>query len=56
MNLDNEIVGYDADGNPVPTEEYIADIKLALKQFKDGTLEAYTHDEVRRKILGNESP
>jgi len=51
--LDEEnVIGYDGEGNPVSHEEYISDIKSALKQFKEGTLETYTSEEVRQRILG----
>lgn len=51
--LDEEnIIGYDGEGNPVTHEEYIEDIKSALQQFKEGTLETYTSEEVRQRILG----
>lgn len=52
MSLDNDIVGYDAEGNPITAKEFIADINEALKQFKEGTLETYSSEEVKQMILG----
>lgn len=51
--LDKEnIIGHDAHGNPITDEEFIGDINQALKQFKEGTLETYSSEEVRQIILG----
>lgn len=51
--LDEEnVIGYDGKGNPVTHDEYISDIKSALLQFKEATLETYTSEEVRQRILG----
>lgn len=52
--LDEEnIIGYDADGNPVTDEVYIQDINAALLELKEDNLETYTSDEVKRRILGS---
>ncbi|MEL1245298.1 hypothetical protein AAEO56_13560 [Flavobacterium sp. DGU11] len=55
MNLDNDIVGYDADGNPVTAKEFVADVKLILKQLEEGTLETYSTEEVRQMIFGSDN-
>lgn len=51
--LDEEnIVGYDSEGNPISEKEYVADINSALAEFRAGTMETYTPEEVKRRILG----
>lgn len=51
--LENEeIVGYTVDGNPISEIDYVSDINQSLENFKNDTLETYTSDEVRKKILG----
>lgn len=51
--LENEeIVGYTAEGNPISEIDYVSDINQSLENFKNGTLETYTSNEVRKKILG----
>jgi lipoate-protein ligase A len=51
--LDEEnIVGYDADGNPISEKQYAKDIHEALHQLSEEKLEAYSSEEVRKKILG----
>ncbi|TRX02843.1 hypothetical protein [Flavobacterium gawalongense] len=51
--LDEEnIVGYDADGNPISEKEYTKDIHEALHQLSQGKLETYSSEEVKRKIVG----
>lgn len=51
--LDEEnIIGYDAEGNPISDSEYIEDIQSALLEFREGKMETYTSDEVKRRILG----
>jgi len=51
--LDEEnIIGYDADGNPITDDDYIRDINSALLQLKEENLETYTSEEVKRRILG----
>lgn len=50
--LENEeIVGYTVDGNPISEIDYVSDINQSLENLKNGTLETYTSDEVRKKIL-----
>lgn len=50
--LENEeIVGYTVDGNPISDIDYVSDINQSLENLKNGTLETYTSDEVRKKIL-----
>lgn len=51
--LDEEnIVGYDADGNPISEKEYTKDIHEALHQLNEGKLETFSSEDVRKKILG----
>lgn len=51
--LENEeIVGYTIDGNAISEIDYVSDINQSLENFKNGALEIYTSDEVRKKILG----
>lgn len=51
--LDEEnIIGYDAEGNPITDEAYIQDVNAALLEFKEQNFEAYTSEEVRQRILG----
>jgi hypothetical protein len=51
--LDEEkIVGYDGHGNAISEKEYIEDIQSALLEFREGTMETYTSEEVKRRILG----
>nr|WP_322623766.1 hypothetical protein [uncultured Flavobacterium sp.] len=51
--LDEEnIVGYDATGNPIYEQEYVTDIQFALKEFREGNMETYSSEEVKRRILG----
>ena len=52
MESNKDIVGYDFNGQPITTEDLIADINLALQQLKNGTLETLTSEEVQEKILG----
>ena len=50
--LENEeIVGYTVDGNPISDIDYVSDINQSLENLKNGTLETYTSDEVRKKFL-----
>ena len=52
--LDEEnIIGYDADGNPVTDEAYIQEINAALLELKEDNLETYTSDEVKQRILSS---
>jgi len=51
--LDEEnIVGYDMDGNPISEKEYLKNIHETLDQLTEGNLETYSSEEVRIKILG----
>ena len=51
--LDEEnIVGYDADGNPISEKEYTKDILEALHELNEKKLETYSSEDVRKKILG----
>lgn len=52
MKTDDNIVGYDEEGNPVTYEEFMTDLNLTLQQLEDGTLETYTSKQVREKIFG----
>ncbi len=51
--LDNEnIIGFDIDGNPISEKNYVSDINNALQLFEEGKLETYSSQEVKNKILG----
>lgn len=51
--LDEEnVIGYNEEGNPITDEEYIKDINAALLELKEENLETYTSEEVKRRILG----
>lgn len=51
--LDEEnIVGYDADGNPISEKEYTKDIHEALHELNEKKLETYSSEDIRKKILG----
>lgn len=47
-----EIVGYTVEGNSISEIDYVSDISQSLEDLKNGTLEMYSSDAVRRKILG----
>ena len=50
--LDNEnVVWYDMEGNPISEKEYVADIQESLRSFREGNLETYSTQEVRKQIL-----
>ena len=52
--LDNEnVIGFDIEGNPITEKEYVSDINEALHQLSDEKLETYSSEEVKRKIIGN---
>ena len=46
-----EVVGYTTEGNPIFEIDYVSDISQSPEDLKNGTLEMYTSDTVRRKIL-----
>ena len=49
--LDNEnVIGYDENGNPILQKEFVTDIHLAINQLNEGKLETYTSEEVKNKI------
>ncbi|TRW22427.1 hypothetical protein FMM05_18155 [Flavobacterium zepuense] len=51
--LDEEnIVGFDTDGNPITNKDFVQDINSALLQLKEENMETYSSDEVKRRILG----
>lgn len=51
--LDNEnVVGYDMEGNPISEKEYVADIQESLHLLNEGKLETYSSEEVKKRILG----
>lgn len=51
--LDAEnIIGYDAEGNPVSDSDYIQDVNSALLELKEESLKVYSHEEVKRRITG----
>lgn len=50
--LNNEnIIGYSTDGNPISEKEYITDIQEAIIQLRNGKLETFSSNEVRKQIL-----
>ncbi len=52
--LDNEnVIGFDREGNPITEKDYVSDINEALHQLSDEKLETYSSEEVKRKIIGN---
>jgi acetylglutamate kinase len=52
--LDNEnVIGFDSEGNPITEKEYVSDINEALHQLSEEKLETYSSEDVKRKIIGN---
>jgi hypothetical protein len=52
--LDNEnVIGFDSEGNLITEKEYVSDINEALHQLSEEKLETYSSEEVKRKIIGN---
>ena len=50
--LNNEnIIGYSIDGNPITEKEYTTDIQEAIIQLRNGKLETFSSNEVRKQIL-----
>lgn len=47
------IIGYDINGKPISTNQYLKDMEEVDEQIKAGTLKTYSTDEVRHRILGN---
>ncbi|WP_291102140.1 MULTISPECIES: hypothetical protein [unclassified Flavobacterium] len=46
------IVGYEVDGQPIYEKDYVNDINESLQLFREGKLETYSTEEVRKQILG----
>lgn len=46
------VVGYEMDGSPIYENNYVNDINESLQLFREGKLETYSTDEVRKKIIG----
>jgi hypothetical protein len=46
------IIGYDMDGNPISENEYVSEILQDLHQLSEGMLETYSSQEVKIKIVG----
>lgn len=46
------VVGYEMDGSPIYENNYVNDINESLQLFREGKLETYSTDEVRKKIMG----
>jgi hypothetical protein len=46
------IIGYGIDGTSVSEKEFVTDIVDALDCFAKGTLETYSSEVVKKKILG----
>jgi acetylglutamate kinase len=52
--LDNEnVIGFDSEGNLITEKEYVSDINEALHQLSEEKLETYSSEDVKRKIIGN---
>ena len=50
--LDEEnVIGYDVDGNSISEKEYVSEILHDLQQLSEGKLETYASEEIRKKIL-----
>jgi hypothetical protein len=47
------IIGYDINGKPISTNQYLKDMEEVDEQIKAGTLKTYSTDEVRQRILGS---
>lgn len=45
------IVGYDAKGNPIYESEYIKEMDKINKEIDNGTAVLYTTEEVRKRII-----
>lgn len=51
--LDAEnVIGFDADGNPITDKAYSKDLHEALQLLEENKLETYTTEEVKRRVLG----
>ncbi len=48
---EQNVIGYDIDGNPISETEYVSEILQDLQQLSEGKLETYSSEEVRKKIL-----
>jgi hypothetical protein len=55
MRINANIVGFDTEGNPISSVEFINDVNLTLQLIKEDRLETFTPEEVRRKILYREN-
>ncbi|RDI05384.1 hypothetical protein [Flavobacterium sp. AG291] len=51
--MDSNIIGYDINNNPITDHDLIEDINMALIQIDKGTLETYTPEEVRQRIVSS---
>jgi len=51
--MDSNIIGYDINSNPIIDNEFIEDINIALIQINQGTLETYTSEEIRQRIISS---
>lgn len=51
--MDSNIIGYDINNNPITDNNFIEDINIALIQIEQGTLETYTPEEVRQRIVSS---
>ena len=50
--LDEEnVIGYDVDGNPISEKEYVSEILHDLQKLSEGKLETYESEEIRKRIL-----
>lgn len=46
------IIGYEVDGSPIFENDYVNDINQSLQLFKEGKLETYSTEEIKKHILG----
>lgn len=47
----NPVIGYDIESKSISKNEFVTDIFDALLSLEKGTLETYSSEEVKRKIL-----
>ncbi|MGK4569107.1 hypothetical protein [Flavobacterium sp. 3HN19-14] len=51
--LDNEnVIGFDAEGNPISEKAYANDIRESLNLLNEGKLETLSEDKLKKEILG----
>ncbi len=45
------IIGYDAMGNPITESQYIQEMDILIKDIDNGSAELYTTEEVKKSII-----